>query len=856
MKKAFLPFIIPCLSLFSCQVESNDNQPDNPDTVIHVSAVSLSQHSLTLEEGATAVLAATITPSNASDKRISWSSDNSAVAAVDDGRVDAKRAGSADITVKTEDGGFTDICHVTVTPSAAPSVTYDAKVSAISAVLSGKANFSSSTMSSDLTMGIMLSEIPGMLPTNSRKIKAEEIGADYSYSIYFDGLTPEKVYYYRSYITQQGIDTYGEIKTFTTPVAIETLEAESIGSTTATLRGRVNLIEEDFSHHTVSYYINCNKDYKAWNRKEDGTFSVQVSSLSSNSDYSFYAYLTVERKGDNPGTVTYKGETLHFSTPPVAVTGVELNHTEATLRLYEGMTLRATVIPSDASNKKVRWTVTAPDVISISSKDNSATIGSLGLGEGRVTVTTEDGGFTAECSVSFACPPPVTPEAVDLGLSSKWASFNLGATSPEDFGYYYAWAETETKRLFNWTTYKWCNGTDKSLTKYNNLEQNGTVDNNLILDIEDDSAFANLGGDWRIPTKEDWEELTSKCTWKATTENGVYGYKVTSKNNSNGIFLPAGSCLSYNSTTISIAAKEGYFWATDLRPGYPDQASAYVLTTVGHSVTTFPRAHGFSVRPVLVTPVAGISINPGNVTMSVGDDVTIQAKISPYNASHKGVTWALDNPDVVELSISGNYATVHARKEGTATITVTSNDLGQQAVCTVTVSGYQDPVDLGLSVKWAAFNLGASRPKEEGDLFAWAETSSKSSYSLENYTWYSTAEERYTKYARNDGNNRWDLYPEDDAAIVQWGGNWRMPTADECAELLNRCTWSNATLDGVSGHYVKASNGNRIFLPSGTYWSSTAYSSNSAFEMGTKGSKPGRWYAYFYSGFLIRPVSP
>lgn len=119
---------------------------------------------------------------------------------------------------------------------------------------------------------------------------------------------------------------------------------------------------------------------------------------------------------------------------------------------------------------------------------------------------------------------------VDLGLSVKWATCNLGASKPEEYGNYYAWGETVSKGLFTWDTYKWRRG--NTLTKYT-----GT-DNKKRLDPNDDVATVKLGEKCHIPTKQEWEELTNYCMWERVTQKGVLGFKVTSYETGKSIFLP------------------------------------------------------------------------------------------------------------------------------------------------------------------------------------------------------------------------------------------------------------------------------------------------------------------------------
>ena len=155
-------------------------------------------------------------------------------------------------------------------------------------------------------------------------------------------------------------------------------------------------------------------------------------------------------------------------------------------------------------------------------------------------------------------------EYVDLGLSVKWATCNVGATTPEEYGDYFAWGETETKDTYDWSTYKYCNGTEDSMTKYCTNSNNGTVDNKTTLELTDDAAHVNWGGSWRMPTKAEQEELmdTNNCTWEWIARNGVNGYKVTSKKNGNFIFLPAAGSLF--SSYLGNAGSDGNYSSSSL----------------------------------------------------------------------------------------------------------------------------------------------------------------------------------------------------------------------------------------------------------------------------------------------------
>ena len=200
-------------------------------------------------------------------------------------------------------------------------------------------------------------------------------------------------------------------------------------------------------------------------------------------------------------------------------------------------------------------------------------------------------------------------EYIDLGLSVKWATCNVGATKPEEYGDYFAWGETQPKDYYSFNNYKWGKMYDGELTKYcskTNYGYNGFTDNKTTLDLSDDAARANWGGNWRMPTRAELTELREKCTWKWTIQNGVRGYKVTSKSNGNSIFLPAAG--SRSNGPYSFAANRGIhgvFWSSTLGTDY--QHSAYFMnfdsgdlssSGVSVSVNDYRRYCGFSVRPV------------------------------------------------------------------------------------------------------------------------------------------------------------------------------------------------------------------------------------------------------------------
>ena len=188
--------------------------------------------------------------------------------------------------------------------------------------------------------------------------------------------------------------------------------------------------------------------------------------------------------------------------------------------------------------------------------------------------------------------------AVDLGLPSGtlWADRNVGADAPEAYGDYFAWGETEPKDYYDWSTYKWCNGSYDTQTKYCTSSYFGTVDNKTTLDLEDDAAYVNMGSDWRMPTYAEMQELMNNCTTTWTTQNGVYGRKVTGKNG-NSIFLPAAGYREYSS--LYNAGSDGDYWSSSFYEFSPYDAYELYFLSVNCGWSSNYRYYGQSVRAVV-----------------------------------------------------------------------------------------------------------------------------------------------------------------------------------------------------------------------------------------------------------------
>lgn len=197
-------------------------------------------------------------------------------------------------------------------------------------------------------------------------------------------------------------------------------------------------------------------------------------------------------------------------------------------------------------------------------------------------------------------------EYVDLGLPSGtlWATCNVGANKPEDYGDYFAWGEINTKSVYDWNTYKYTNGDYNKLTKYcdrRGYGNNGFTDALIELQTSDDPATTNWGDGWNTPSKDQWDELLANTTCVWATCNGVGGMSFTSKQNGQTLFLPSAGYR--GNSLLSFAGDDGYYWSSSLHSDYPDRAWFYKFDWTGDCeygsrMCADARGYGQSVRPV------------------------------------------------------------------------------------------------------------------------------------------------------------------------------------------------------------------------------------------------------------------
>lgn len=312
----------------------------------------------------------------------------------------------------------------------------------------------------------------------------------------------------------------------------------------------------------------------------------------------------------------YAEGTYWWSVSAQRVESITLSATSLMLEPGATSTLTATVTPEDAVIAAVVWSSSDESVATVSA---AGLVTAVGGGNCTITCTATDGsGVSASCVVKVSKPLDFNGHAyVDLGLPSGtlWATCNVGADEPYDYGDYFAWGETEGynsgKSTFSWSNCPFRTSGDSysnvKFSKYVTNSTYGTVDNKTILEPSDDAAAANWGGDWRMPTRAEWQELnnTTYCTWTwygsgNADFGGKAGYKVESKMSGyegNFIFLPAAGYR--DDSSLYNAGSYGYYWSSSLNESSPYYAWSCSFYSSGRSADgRSSRYSGQSVRPV------------------------------------------------------------------------------------------------------------------------------------------------------------------------------------------------------------------------------------------------------------------
>ena len=482
-----------------------------------------------------------------------------------------------------------------------------------------------SAVSSDLTIGYDLENTvyssaefgvcysTSSTPTVDKNAMKADISGESSITVTASALQSSTKYYFRGYAVVDGKTYYGAIESFTTKKLIGQSQAQDISP--VSMKASISYDLDKAVYKTASFGVCVStsatpttSDISSTAELVDGAIVASVSKLIPSTTYNYRGYAVIDG-------VTHYGEIKQFATGENRFTttgnATDITYCSASLSAKYNLAnaIYSTVVYGICYSQSATPTIANSSVTG--TPDGS---GNLTLAINNLECSTEyyyrpfvtlDGAtyYGQQRIFETAWDPFVVAELeagrlVDLGLSVHWASYNVGATKPEDVGNPYAWGEVTTKDKFTWENYRFTeriyNG-NPVLTKY-------TESSNVELSDDDDVACARLGGTYRMPRENEIQELIEKCRWEWTDVNSVKGYKITGPSGKS-IFLP-----SKNFTVSGVELWHGYYWSkTRYSDSYSSTKWGVCILTSGvteqpsnnsHSKYYHDRYDGFYVRPV------------------------------------------------------------------------------------------------------------------------------------------------------------------------------------------------------------------------------------------------------------------
>ncbi|MBO5634519.1 MAG: Ig-like domain-containing protein [Bacteroidales bacterium] len=554
---------------------------------IPVTGINLNKSSISMELGDTPItLGATVSPENATNQTILWSSSDESIAGVNINgnvcNVYPAGVGTATITAKTADGGYTATCRVTVTGVPTTGVTLD-KTSLIlspgeryvltATVLPSNASVKTVRWSSSNPTDVYVSESGEVIALAENGSSIITVTTDYG-----------------------GYTATCEVTVVYVPVTSVTLDKTSL-----TLP-----IGESYTSTATTYPADASNPVVNWSTSDESVATV---------DYNGTITAVEDCRGGTATiTASCEGGTVTAScvvTVTVPVTEVVLYTDELSLVIGSTFQLEASVRPIYATNQNILWSSSDESVASVNS---NGLVTALKIGSTIISAISEDGRYIDNCWI-YVNPAEINGHAyVEMGVTSadgkvlKWATMNVGATSETDYGDYFAWGETTPyysslepltwkdgkSAGYAWESYFDTNDNGSTFTKYKY-----TGDNIMTLESEDDAATVNWGSTWRMPTYDEWTQLWKKSNFTWEWDSNRKGVTVTSKMEGyvgNQIFLPAAGY--WNGTYLSGAGSGGYSWSTSLYESYSDRARRVYFYSGGVLGNYSARCYGLTVRPV------------------------------------------------------------------------------------------------------------------------------------------------------------------------------------------------------------------------------------------------------------------
>ncbi|MBO4427502.1 MAG: Ig-like domain-containing protein [Bacteroidales bacterium] len=655
-------------------------------------------------------------------------------------------------------------------------------------------------------------------------------------------------YWYKSCVQLDSQTFYGAIKTFTTDaVPVETVYLDKSNYTFSEISDNILLqaivLPEDATNNKVT-----------WVSDNESVAEVDSSGM-----------VTAKSNGSAIITVTtVDGSKTDICqiTVAQAVSSVSLNKTRMSLYVDETDTLVATILPENAANKEIQWKSLDPLVATVDI--NSGVVTGLTTGTTTIVAQAMDGSQKiGQCNVTVKQLVTSICFDKDSLVVYTGTSMSLDVVVKPD---------NATDKRITWTS------SDLRVARF--VNKSGMV-KGITAGTAIVTATSNDGSG--ISASCPIEIRQSVTSIDLDSNKGLTLYVGDDPTPLTAYVLPEDS---YDNRLVWTSSSPDV--ATIDQNGLVTPLSAGATTIYAEARHTNSDGKSYDVTASCLIYVAkrlitNITFDRKELVFYLGlrdTPVSIVANIEPENAYNKTISWSSSDESVATVDNKGIIVPQSLEQYGDCYITARANDgsdkFGQCRVCVSRIEEKTvvtpDSVDLGLSVKWASFNLGATKPEEIGDTYPWGEVFGEnegilcySSYPYSAYRMYDYATQSFTKYNSDDGKVMLD--PEDDVAHTRLGNSWRMPTVSEMRELLNpeNCSIERMTLNGQSGLRITSKRqgfeGNSIFLPKTTRYMGSFYWSSSlgSYPSTAWGLSFGNDYIEFSNGArdggaAIRPV--
>ena len=581
---------------------------------VSVTDVALNQTSATIFAGDTLRLNATILPANATNRTVTWSSSNTAVATVLNGRITAVAPGTATITVTTQDGNRTATCEITVVPVPVTDITLNQNTAAV-------------------TMGNTLTLTPTVLPVNATNRTVIWTSSNTSIATVNNGVvTPVS----NGTVTITATTQDGE-RTATCEITVITSVASiSLNYTTASL-----ITNETLTLVPTILPATATNQNVIWTSSNQSVATVNSNGIVTAVSVGTATITATTQDGNRTATCA-----ITVRTP---VTDVTLSQSTGMLTVGNTLTLTPTVLPTNANNRAVTWASSNPAVAIVNS---NGVVTAMSTGSATITVTTEEGNFTATCEITvFGIP--VT--GITLTQTTGWLQPGNSLTLTAN-----VLPANATNRNVTWTS-----------------------SNTSVAVVGDDGTVMGITFGWTTITATTAEGNFS------TTAHIVVGAPVTGITlNQTTATVAMGSTLTLTPTVLPADAGDKTVTWSSSNTAVAIVNNSGVVTPVSNgtatiTATTQDGGRTASCAVTVTTSVTGITLDQTTATVAMGNTLTLTPTVLPATATNKTVTWSSSNTSVATVNSSGVVTPV---SNGTATITATTQDGEKTATCAVTVT--------------------------------------------------------------------------------------------------------------------------------------------------------------------------